>query len=377
MNRLQPELYQRIAEEAALGLVVLTYPQGEPVFVNSMAQVLLGLTAPRLKDLIPQESHPPIPSFSREILEQDNQIPEVLVGKAHSEFFIASVEVRHIHHENEDLVLLMLQDVSVQNHLRQELIEQNERLKDLDVAKNRFIALTTHELRTPIAAMFSASEILKLKLVKSQEQIDEFVEMIYQEGLHLQRLVNDILDFSRMQSGKMDYFLEFRDAREVLDSLIPNFQGFARASFVKLHFERPSIEMSCYFDDIRLRQVLSNIINNAIKYNVSNGQVTVSMKDKGEKILIFVKDTGQGIPRDRFQVVFNEFETVGQVVKHHQGSGLGMPLSRRLIQGMGGDIQLESEVGVGTTFWVEIPKQKVLDPSMYRTRPGTPGDLAA
>ncbi|MGE0764334.1 MAG: sensor histidine kinase, partial [Bdellovibrionales bacterium] len=163
-----------------------------------------------------------------------------------------------------------------------------------------------------------------------------------------------------------------------LNSLSEGFASMAETQKVSIDVVPTNAPTSCYYDELRLRQVLSNIINNAIKYNREGGKVTIWTEDHSNMVKIFVKDTGNGIPPEQIDKVFNEFETLGQVALHHKGTGLGMPISRRLMEGMGGKLLLSSEVGVGSIFWIEIPKQKVLAEEVYRPRPGGPmDDLAA
>ncbi|MCB0351377.1 MAG: ATP-binding protein, partial [Bdellovibrionales bacterium] len=151
------------------------------------------------------------------------------------------------------------------------------------------------------------------------------------------------------------------------------------ASKIQLSLETKPFEAKCYFDEVRIRQVLTNLINNAIKYNKPSGAVVVSIKENDDNILVYIKDTGKGISAEDQPKVFNEFETLGKVAHHAKGTGLGLPISQRMIQFMGGDIKLESEPGVGSTFWIEVPKRAVLESEHYRKRPDDTGsgDLAA
>jgi signal transduction histidine kinase len=159
--------------------------------------------------------------------------------------------------------------------------------------------------------------------------------------------------------------------------MMRNFEGMAEGNGVTMTIEPFDGDLNCYFDEMRLRQIISNIISNAIKYNRPNGSVTVRFESNENCVRVFIQDTGNGIPSDQFDKVFNEFETLGQTMGHHKGTGLGMPISRRLVEGMGGRLMLDSIVDIGSTFWVEIPKTKVLDPELYRPRPDKSGDLAA
>jgi signal transduction histidine kinase len=205
----------------------------------------------------------------------------------------------------------------------------------------------------------------------------EFIDMIHDQGLHLQELVNDILDFAKIQAGKMDLYVEQQDPANLLKVILNNFESMAETHKVELKFEAPAEELLAYYDELRFRQIATNIINNAIKYNRSGGSVRVYFSNEQDHIRVHVQDTGRGIPADQFSKVFNEFETVGQMADHHKGTGLGMPISRKLAESMGGKLMLESTEGVGSIFWVELPKEKVLDPSLYRPRLEKIGDIAS
>ena len=386
-----PHLYEIVAQEAMLGFVVFEVGTGDCLFINKMGNQLLGLDRPNLKSLIPAQERPHFKSFSVELLKHDGLYQDIIIDSFQAGPFVANVGIKFIEIEGQKAHLLMIQDVTLQKKLQreviakqneiksafEELLVQNKQLKDLDVAKNRFIALTTHELRTPLSAMVSSAEILKLGLCDSEDQKKEFIEMIHDQGIQLQNLVNDILDYAKIQAGKMDFYIEQQSPLPLIQGLIRNFEGMAEGSSVTISIETPDNELHCYYDEMRMRQIISNIVSNAIKYNRSGGTVSVSFSETEEFVKVFVQDTGKGIASDQFEKVFNEFETLGQVSAHHSGTGLGMPISRRLMEAMGGKLMLDSIVEIGSTFWVEIPKTKVLADEMYRPRPSQSDDLAA
>jgi signal transduction histidine kinase len=386
MKRLNvpPWLYQHVTEEAMFAIAVFV-ESGECLYVNRMGVHLLNSSEPRLENLVPEQPHAQLKSFSPEFLENDGFYQDILIRNGNGGTFIANVGVRRI--EADDIFghVLMFQDVTLQKKLQreitakqteikaafEELLNQNRRLRELDLAKDRFVALTTHELRTPLAAMVAAAEILKMELYDSPEQMKEFIDMIYEQGLHLQDLVNDILDFAKIQAGKMEFYIEQRDIVPLTQSIVRQFEGMAESNSVSLKLELPAEKtpLRGYYDELRVRQILANIVNNAIKYNRKPGIVVITFAETDDLIKVMITDTGPGIPQDAFAKVFNEFETVGQVAEHHKGTGLGMPISRKLAEGMGGRLLLKSEVGVGSTFWVEIPKNKILEEGFYRPRP--------
>jgi signal transduction histidine kinase len=126
-----------------------------------------------------------------------------------------------------------------------------------------------------------------------------------------------------------------------------------------------------YFDSLRLAQVIDNVLSNAIKFNIENGWVETVLRDDGESLILEVTNSGPGIrPEDRPKV-FNEFESVENIKNHQKGTGLGMPIGKRLMEVMGGHIDFESTVGRSTTFRIVIPMKRVLEGEMYRPRPTT------
>lgn len=372
------------------GIVVFDQANGDCLFINPMAKNMLGTATPTISGMVPASDKPPLKSFAQDILAADGLYHDIVIRTTESSF-IGNVGVRKLEVDGHAAHLLMLQDVTLQKKLQrdiiakqaeikatyEELLKQNRALRELDLAKNKFIALTTHELRTPLSAMVASAEILKMGLYDSPEEMREFIDMIHDQGIHLQELVNDILDFAKIQAGKMDFYLEQHNPEKLVGNIVHNFQSMAETHKVTLKIESPPQELLAYYDELRLKQIASNIINNAIKYNRPGGTVRVHFTDEVDHIRLYVEDTGRGIPADQFDKVFNEFETVGQMADHHNGTGLGMPISRKLSEGMGGKLQLTSVEGVGSTFWVELPKEKIMDPALYRPRSENIGDPAA
>lgn len=392
------ELTRIIADEAFMGFCTFDIVSRKCVFLNKRARELFEATDHdeefdlSLDRIFATESRGDFRAFNEDLIAHEGLYQDILLRRANGHVFVANVGVKRLKIDSKAVVLLMIQDVTLQKKLQrevvakqmeiksayEELLRQNQQLKELDLAKNRFIALTTHELRTPLAAMVASAEILHLGLYDTDEELKDFIKMIYEQGRHLHELVNDILDFAKIQAGRMDFYIGSHDVSPLLISLVGEFQSMAEGGKITLEVKAPPKPAVCYYDELRLKQVLSNILNNAIKYNRENGKVEAWIETTADHVKVLVRDTGHGIPADQITKVFNEFETLGQVAQHHKGTGLGMPISRRLMEGMGGLLLAESEVGVGSTFWVEIPVAKVLPDNVYRARPGgDAGDLAA
>jgi signal transduction histidine kinase len=390
-------LYKTIADEATMAILAFT-PDGYCSYANKLAHdlfefpMLFDLSKFKIENLYVTDAHENrIRTFTKDTLEVRGVIQEILMRKQNDAKFIASLSVKAIDLSHQKGHLLMVHDITLQKKLQrevtakqlaihqayQDLLGQNKQLKELDVAKNRFVAVTTHELRTPLSAMVASAEILKLKLYDSQGQHDEFLAMIYDQGQHMLNLVNDILDFAKIQSNKMDYYIEEQSLCPVVANEVAALQSMAAASEITLTSVQCPTESQCYFDEVRIRQVLANLINNAIKYNSLKGSVQVYLESTETHVKVFVKDSGKGIAAEDQEKVFNEFETLGKVAHHAKGTGLGLPISRRMMTSMGGDVKLSSREGEGSTFWIEVPKTRVLEAKHYRKRPDGSGDLAA
>jgi PAS domain S-box-containing protein len=392
--------FKVISDEAIMAILAIQ-PDGKCVYANRLAHDLfefpIGFDVETfsINELFVTNSNEnKMHKFSKETLEMQGLIQEVLIKKLSGQMFIATLGIKKINNFGESQILIMAQDITVQKKLQREVAEkqmaihqayedlliQNKQLKELDTAKNRFIAMTTHELRTPLSAVVASSEILVNKLYDSPTQQDEFIEMIHDQGKHLLNLVNDILDFAKLQSNKMDYYIEQNSLAYFVEQEVASFQLIAQSAKIQLTFQQHTTDAQCYFDELRLRQVFANLVNNAIKYNRPMGSVSVYLKETQDEVQVYVSDTGKGISKSDHEKVFNEFETLGKVSNHSKGTGLGLSISQKMIQSMGGKITLESEEGVGSTFSFNVPKTKVLSADNYRKRPdddSDSGDLAA
>lgn len=384
------DFFEIVSEESMSATLAFDLNSNSCIYANRLAAEILEF--PKNLDpakvtvdcLIPRsESGKNFRVFSKELLEHEGFFSEVTVKKWNDHVFIASLMTKQINVANEKFLLIQFQDLSVQNKLQreiltkrnelklayEEMLQQNKQLRELDLAKDRFIALTTHELRTPVSAIVSSAEILKHRFYETQEQLDEFVSIVYDQGKQLLELINDILDLSRINAGKMDYYIEEGNLLALVEERMNCHHKQAQERGIRMNMEAPSFNSNCYFDVVRLSQVISNILTNAIKYNKENGTVNIWLEESTSFIDLYIRDTGVGISSVDIEKVFNEFETIGKVSQHSKGTGLGMPISKKIIESMGGEIHLQSTFGEGSTFWIKVPKEKKLDPSWYRVRP--------
>lgn len=401
-KKLTINLFREFVEHSVIGMVAFD-DSGKVIFSNSRAIEILEMATPKdwpITALFPDRER--IGTYipcTEELLRRDGLTSEVLVKKGNGHHFLASLSVRRYGvSAGEGFYLISFQDVTVEKKLSRELrakqeeierayselLEQNKQLKALDLAKDKFIALTTHELRTPLSAIVATADVLENRLYESEEQKEEFIRVIGEQGRHLMELVNDVLDFAKIRAGKMDFFVESIQLRPLLEKLAGSYGSMAEQERVSIKIDVPdaSFDDHAWADLIRLKEVINNVLSNAIKYNRADGTVTVALckhteASGGNFLRIAVTDTGVGIPGDKQDSVFNEFETVGHVSKHHKGTGLGMPISKRLMEQMGGRLSFTSNYGHGSTFNIDIPIDKVLTEDFYRSRPDLDSDLAA
>jgi len=250
--------------------------------------------------------------------------------------------------------------------MEQELGRRQEQATELERArqqaqresefKSQFLANMSHELRTPLNAIIGFSELLQQEISDPLTSTQhEYVQDILDSGLHLLSLVNDILDLSKIDAGKLELQRERLALATTVDAARPTAQALADKRGVTLEFALPGDLPEIEADPLRLRQVLFNLLSNAIKFTPSGGMVRLSARAEAAALRIGVADTGIGIAAQDIPRLFSEFERIVSSGEYHQGAGLGLALTRRLVQAHGGEIAVESTPGAGSTFTVILP----------------------
>jgi signal transduction histidine kinase/ActR/RegA family two-component response regulator len=237
----------------------------------------------------------------------------------------------------------------------QELQTANAELRKAGTAKNEFLSRMSHELRTPLAAILGFSELLATRDLG--EKPDEWGRMIHVAGEHLLRLVDEIMDLSRIEAGTVGISTEAVSLRPLVEEAFQLMRPVAAGQAITLFepvFTTTTGAAYVLADRQRLTQVVINLISNAIKYNRHRGTVTVQAEVDDGRIRLSVADTGAGIEPELLPRLFTPFERLDAAVSGIDGTGLGLALSRRLVEAMGGRIGVRSRRGVGSTFWVEL-----------------------
>jgi PAS domain S-box-containing protein len=240
---------------------------------------------------------------------------------------------------------------------RAEAEEARQRAEQASRAKSEFLAVMSHELRTPLNAIGGYAELIEMGIRGPvTEQQREDLARIQKSQKHLLGLINEVLNYARVESGAVRYELGPVDVGEVVASVEPLVMPQLGAKALAYEVERGEPGLVVIADRDKLRQVLLNLLSNAIKFTDRGGRVALRWERDGDLVLLHIADTGIGIPTDKRSAIFEPFVQVdSRLTRETGGTGLGLAISRDLARGMGGELTAESEVGVGSTFTLVLP----------------------
>jgi PAS domain S-box-containing protein len=296
-------------------------------------------------------------STSGSVVASDEGVPEIFVGVAKDVTDRVAYEAK-------------LQELAKElTSTNEALVEARDKALEASQAKSQFLANMSHEIRTPLNGVIGMTSLLLERPLDSESR--DIVRAIETSGETLLRVIDDILDFSKIEAGKMDIELTATEIGALVADVVSLYQGHAESKGIGLEQLVPaSTPPTVLADPVRVKQILSNLVMNATKFTHSGGvKVAWDWSKRGDLIdLSFeVRDTGVGIPQDRIEAVFGRFTQVDSTThRKYGGSGLGLAICRRLVELMGGRIEVSSEVGVGSTFSVAIccrqAPETVVDP---------------
>jgi signal transduction histidine kinase len=261
--------------------------------------------------------------------------------------------------------------VAIDNaQLFQEVEEANRRLARASRHKSEFLANMSHELRTPLNAILGFTELIMDGVYgEVPGELREPITDIHTNGRHLLKLINDVLDLSKIEAGRMRLSLSEYSVQELIDSVISTTRSLAAEKELELISHVPMGLPQGFGDSQRLTQVLMNLVGNAIKFTPAGGSITVTARrvrgaecgvrqvaEPGDMIEVAVADTGIGIPAEELESIFSEFRQIdSSITREHEGSGLGLSIAKRFVELHGGAIWAQSDVGKGSIFRFAVP----------------------
>ncbi|MDM8535610.1 PAS domain-containing sensor histidine kinase [Desulfobacterales bacterium HSG17] len=378
----QREKQFRALVESAPDATIITDDDGIIRMVNNEALNLFGysseeLIGVKIEMLMPErfrDSH--VIHRNRFVEERNLRIVSTLqeqlgLTKSGLEFHV-EVNLSLIETEQETLIYSAIRDITDRKLAEDRLAEANRHLRELDRMKSMFLSSVSHELRTPLTSILGFAKLIQrnfikwfipllesdAKLAAKSKKIVQNLDVIRQEGERLTRLINDVLDLSKIESGRTEWRNSVFPVTEAVQQAVRSASGqFADKPSISLHVFA-DIKPQVHADQDRIVQVLINLLNNAAKFT-HEGSVTVKVAEDGnDSVRIDVSDTGDGIPADEVEKVFDQFHQVTQedtLHKKPKGTGLGLAICKQIVDHYKGRIWAESELGQGSTFSVVLP----------------------
>lgn len=363
--------YRQIFDNVHEGIIQVT-PEGRVLAVNRAGAAIFGFHSPeemlatvtrageqlyvnpeRRREMMRHlERHGLVRDFRSEMRRRDG-----------SAIWVAKT-LRRVADEQGSVVMIegMFRDVSTQRRAELQLLQAKEQAEAANRAKSDFLANMSHELRTPLNAILGFSQVLLDEMMGplGNDKYREYCRDIVQSGEHLLALIGDILDMAKVESGKMALDEEWIDLNESLEAALLLVRERALGGQIALRKELPNPAPAVWGDTRRLRQVWINLFSNAVKFTPQGGSVEVrcDLQPDG-RLEIIVADTGIGIAEEDIERVQQPFNQVANALsRSHEGTGLGLSLSRNLIALHGGELHLESRLGEGTTVTVTLPPER-------------------
>ncbi|TWT29272.1 sensor histidine kinase [Blastopirellula retiformator] len=230
-------------------------------------------------------------------------------------------------------------------------------LRRLESMRREFVSSVSHELKTPLAVVQACTETLQMGAVEDLAIRDNFLEQIMQSSVRLNDLIHDMLHLARIESREEAFDITDVSIAGVIDKILQTARGSAATRKIALRIHPPEAEISVMGDEEGVRTILSNLIDNAVKYTIEGGSVDVAWGEEGSHVAITVKDTGIGIPQASLERIFERFYRVDKARSREMGgTGLGLSIVKHTAQAMGGEVTVQSQVGEGSTFTVRLPR---------------------
>lgn len=331
--------------------------EGRYVEINHQFERLFNVLNEDVKGKLPEQVHDP--DLSKRVCAHDQQVMQSRKAHIENQFALTEEGERTlltikfpIFDENDEVSGLgaVVSDITELENARKEALKASN-------AKSEFLSSMSHELRTPLNAILGFAQVIdhnKREPLTDSQQVA--VLHIIKGGEHLLDLINDVLDLAKIDAAQVELSIESIKIVGLIDEILPMVQTMARDAQVEVEISSDQ-EVHAQADFIRLKQILLNLISNALKYNRPGGKVYLDWRNIGhDDIHVSVRDTGFGIAAEDREKLFQPFSRLGGKSGQIEGTGIGLAICRRLVEQMGGAIQLDTQVGTGSTFSITLPR---------------------
>ena len=360
------EQYRGLVQNVPVGLF-RTSIDGDILMVNEAFTRILGFSS---KEEF-YDAHKNIREFYESIEDRDKllkklakkervQNEEITFKRKDGERIVCSMSARFAYKSNGEVDYIdgVFEDITKEKQANTVLRESLERLQEIDRMKNKFISIASHELRTPMTVVKTYSHLLLEKtfgdLTPQQQQ---FLEKMHHNTELLINLVNDMLDISKLEAGKMNLENETLVLAEAVQKTVKDFEVMFEQKGVEFVIDWPDNgQIPIFASERGLDRILTNLFSNALKFTPEGGNVTLYARKYGHKVEIGVQDTGIGIPKENIDTIFEKFSQVeSPLQREYDGTGLGLAIVKGIVEKMGGEVFVESEAGAGAKFYFTLP----------------------
>lgn len=366
------ERNRQLVESLPAGICI--HASGEIFFVNAALAELMGVDNPqkfigqKLLDVIHEDYNEIVKkhSVSMEKGDQPRISEEEIIRKDGK---VINIEVYDTFYEYDGKLGILSIVIDISERKRAEELQQrvNEEERNLKEAKeyerlrNEFFANLSHEFKTPLNLIFSTVQVLNIKLKniadsEDEEKINQYIKILKQNAYRLLRLINNLIDITKIDSNYFNVDLQNCNIVSVVEDITLSVANYIENKDVEIIFDTEVEEKIISCDTDKIERIILNLISNSLKFTEAGGTIEVNIYDKQDRVIISVKDTGIGIPKDKLNVIFNRFAQVDKsTTRNHEGSGIGLSLVKSLVEMHEGSIEVKSEYGKGTEFIIELP----------------------
>ena len=372
------QFYTRSLIESNIDAIMTTDPRGIISDVNQQMEALTGCSRDELIGA-PFKSYFTDPeraeaAITRVLREGKVTNYELTARGREGKETVVSYNASTFHDRDRNLqgVFAAARDVTDRKQFEYTLQENNVELESAkaaaekaNLAKSEFLSSMSHELRTPLNAVLGFAQLMASDMPAPSATQKASIDQILQAGWYLLRLINEILDLAMIESGKVTMSKESMSLADVLRDCQAMILPQAQKRMITMTFPRLDEDVYVHADRTRVKQVMTNLLSNAIKYNRAGGEVIVDCVMSGEhRVRVSVEDTGAGLAPDQVAQLFEPFNRLGQETSAEEGTGIGLVVTKRLVELMDGSIGVESSVGVGSVFWIELATSTAPQPML-------------